>query len=152
MFKNILIPVDHSELMVTAVREGMAFAKSIGAKVTGFHATPRFHHAILQEGAFKSIDPTRHEEYEKREKARDEKCLDLVRDLAEDEGVPCECFCEFSDYPHEAIIKAAQDKGCDLILMTPHGGRGISDLIVDSETTKVLARSTIPVLVWPLKR
>ena len=147
MFKNIFIPVDDSESTATAVREGVAFAKSIGAKVTGFHAAPKYHRAILQEGAFKSLDPTRHEEFDKAERARAEKCLGLVRNLAEDEGVPCECFCEFSDTPHEAIIKAAQEKGCDLILMTSHGGRSIAHLIGGNATTKVLQGSTIPVLV-----
>lgn len=147
MFKNIFIPVDDSESATVAAREGVAFAKAIGAKVTGFHATPRYHHAILQEGAFKSIDPMRHEEFDKEEQARAEKCLDLVRDLAQDEGVPFECFYECSDCPHEAIIKAAQDKGCDLILMAAHRATGIADIIAGSETAKVVSQANIPVLV-----
>ncbi len=147
MFRNIFIPVNDAETTAAAVREGVALAKSIGAKVTGFHATPRFHHAILQEGV-KSLDFREHEEFDRQESARAEKCLGLVRHLAEDEGVSCECFCESNDYPHEAIIKAAQDKGCDLILMSAHGGLGVAGLITGSETAKVLARSTIPVLVY----
>jgi nucleotide-binding universal stress UspA family protein len=147
MFKNIFIPVDDSEATTTAVREGVALAKSIGAKVTGFHAMPRFHGSILQEGAFKSLNPIEREEFAKEEKARAEKCLSLVRHFADDEGVSCECFYESSDYPYEAIIKAAQEKGCDLIMMTPHHGLGIAGLIGGSETAKVLARSTIPVLI-----
>ena len=53
-----------------------------------------------------------------------------------------------SDHPYEAIIGAAQDKGCDLILMASHGRRGIQGLLLGSETQKVLTHSKIPVLVY----
>ena len=53
-----------------------------------------------------------------------------------------------SDVPHEAIIRAAEENGCDLIFMASHGRRGISALLLGSETQKVLTHSTIPVLVY----
>ena len=50
--------------------------------------------------------------------------------------------------PHEEIIRAAKDNGCDLIFMASHGRRGISGLLLGSETNKVLTHSKIPVLVY----
>ena len=46
-----------------------------------------------------------------------------------------------------SIIAAATTRGCDLIVMASHGRRGVSALLLGSETQKVLTHSTIPVLV-----
>ena len=51
------------------------------------------------------------------------------------------------DHPYAAIIEAAQTNHCDLICMASHGRKGLSALILGSETTKVLTHSKIPVLV-----
>jgi nucleotide-binding universal stress UspA family protein len=53
----------------------------------------------------------------------------------------------FHDHPYEAIINAAAQYGCDLIVMASHGRRGIAGLLLGSETTKVLTHSKTPVLV-----
>ena len=50
--------------------------------------------------------------------------------------------------PHEAIIDAAKDKGCDLIVMASHGRRGLNAVLLGSETQKVLTHSSIPVMVY----
>ncbi|MCJ7838328.1 MAG: universal stress protein, partial [Burkholderiales bacterium] len=51
------------------------------------------------------------------------------------------------DSPFEAIVDAAKKKKCDLIVMASHGRRGLSALVLGSETHKVLIHSKIPVLV-----
>ena len=48
----------------------------------------------------------------------------------------------------EAIIDAATQSGCDLIFMASHGRRGLSALLLGSETSKVLAHAKVPVLVY----
>lgn len=40
MFKNILIPTDGSDLSQKVAMQGVALAKSVHAKVTGFFAAP----------------------------------------------------------------------------------------------------------------
>ena len=49
---------------------------------------------------------------------------------------------------YEAIIEASKQAECDLIFMASHGRRGLSALLLGSETNKVLTHSTIPVLVY----
>jgi len=51
------------------------------------------------------------------------------------------------DHPYEAIINAAQQRGCDLIVMASHGRSGIAAIVLGSVTTKVLTHTKIPVLV-----
>jgi nucleotide-binding universal stress UspA family protein len=51
------------------------------------------------------------------------------------------------DRPWEGILRAARSRRCDLVSMTSHGRGGLQGLLLGSETTNVLARSKIPVLV-----
>jgi nucleotide-binding universal stress UspA family protein len=50
--------------------------------------------------------------------------------------------------PYEAILAAARDHGCDLILMASHGRKGVRGLLLGSQTQKVLTHSSIPVMVF----
>jgi nucleotide-binding universal stress UspA family protein len=50
-------------------------------------------------------------------------------------------------HPWEAILDHAKNQGCDLIVMASHGRRGLSALLLGSETQKVLTHSPVPVLV-----
>jgi nucleotide-binding universal stress UspA family protein len=61
--------------------------------------------------------------------------------------VPCECHYVFGERPHEAILEAAGDYQCDLIVMATHGWHGINKLLLGSETQRVLVDSNVPVLV-----
>ena len=49
---------------------------------------------------------------------------------------------------YQAIIEAAVARKCDLIVMASHGRRGVSAVVLGSETVKVLTHSKIPVLVY----
>ena len=46
------------------------------------------------------------------------------------------------EHPYKAIIDTAQHRGCDAIEMASHGRRGISAVLLGSETLKVLTHST----------
>jgi nucleotide-binding universal stress UspA family protein len=55
---------------------------------------------------------------------------------------------QVSEVPYEAIIEAVERNQCDLIFMASHGRRGLSGLLLGSETQKVLTHSKTPVLVF----
>ena len=144
MFKNILIPTDGSEQSQRAVRAGVELAKLHGARITGIHVIPDYHLLIAYEGAF---DPVTEERIEEEAKARAEAYLTFVRSTCGDSGIQCDTVCDTSDHPYEAILKAAESKGCDLILMTSHGRKGLAAVLLGSETRKVLTHANVPVLV-----
>jgi len=144
MFNNILIPTDGSELSQRAVRMAVELAKLHQARITGIHVIPDYHLLIAYEGAF---DPVTEERIEEEAKTRAEGYLAFVRKGAEDAGVPCELVCETSDHPYEAILKTAESRGCDLIVMTSHGRKGLVAVLLGSETRKVLTHAKIPVLI-----
>jgi nucleotide-binding universal stress UspA family protein len=144
MFKHILLPTDGSELSAAAIKEGIRLAKSIGAKVTGLCVMP------LQFTFFVEMEiPTQAlEQAIKRCKEVAKKYLAGIEKEAKESGVACDAVYERSDYPYEAIIRVAEQEGCDLIMMASHGRRGVGALLIGSETEKVLTHSRIPVLVY----
>lgn len=144
MFKNILIPTDGSERSQRTVRTAVELARIHHARVTGIHVIPDYHLLIAYEGAF---DPVTEERIEEEAKARAEKYLAFVRKVAEEAGVPCDTLCETSDHPYDAILKSADARQCDLIVMTSHGRKGLAAVLLGSETRKVLTHARIPVLV-----
>jgi nucleotide-binding universal stress UspA family protein len=146
MYRHILIPTDGSDLADRAVEAGIAFARSIGARVTGFIAVPEYRapsHAELMAGTATSL-----EEHERRVRRRAESVLEPVVRRARAAGVACDTDYAPSDRPYEAIVRAAEAHGCDLIFIASHGRRGFSALIHGSQTQGVLAASRIPTLVY----
>lgn len=144
MFKHILIPTDGSDLSKKAIQVGVDLARFHGARVTGVHAVPDYHLMIAYEGAF---DPVTEERIEKEARARADGYLDFVRQTAAAAGVACDTVCETNDHPYDAIIKTADGKGCDLIVLHSHGRKGLAAALLGSETRKVLFHAKIPVMV-----
>ncbi|MBI5582137.1 MAG: universal stress protein [Deltaproteobacteria bacterium] len=144
MFTHLLLPTDGSELSETAVRSGVQFAKSINAKVTGFCVIPELHFFSYET----EIPADVKQRVVRESRALAEKHLAVVEAAARKAGVTCDTAHVTSDLPYDAIVKAAAEKGCDLIMMASHGRRGVKGLLLGSETQKVLAHSKIPVLVF----
>ncbi|TCO40234.1 universal stress protein [Dokdonella fugitiva] len=144
MFEHILIPTDGSKLSEKAVRKGIRFAHAMNARVTAFHAIPRFHASDVM----MDLLGTSRGDYAKAAQAYANERLRFVQKAARALDVPCDARHATTDDPAGAIIEAAKANGCDLILMASHGRRGLGALLLGSETQKVLTHSTIPVLVY----
>lgn len=146
MFKHLLIPTDGSELSRMAVSKGVVFAQEIGAKITLFYVKPNFPVAYFGEGAL--IDPLTPSQFAEMVERQATEVLSAAAAVCAELGVVCDQKTGTHDAPYEAIIEAADSSGCDLIFMASHGRRGISGLLLGSETNKVLTHSKIPVLVY----
>ena len=143
MYTNILIATDGAELAGKAVRHGIGLAKRIGAKTTVLTVLPPFHTFTINTQMIEDTPA----EYEARMKEYAEKTLLAAARVAEAAGVACETVQVEHEHPYQAIIDAAESKGCDLIVMASHGRHGISAIVLGSETVKVLTHCKIPVLV-----
>jgi nucleotide-binding universal stress UspA family protein len=146
MFKNILIPTDGSSLSQKAVVQGVALAKSVGAKVTAFFAAPPATPIVYRDHLpVGYATPGEHEEMIRKTAA---KYLGVVERAAKKAGISCESVHVTSDYPEEGILKVAQKKKCDLIVMATHGQGGLRGMLIGSVTQKVLNQAKIPVMVF----
>jgi nucleotide-binding universal stress UspA family protein len=144
MFQHILIPTDGSDLSRKAFLYGVQLAKESGAKVTALTVTEPYRAPALDA----VLVPVGEDDYEEALRGVATRALEQVKIAADAAGVPCDTIREVLDQPYRAIIDVAHAKGCDLIVMASHGRRGISALLLGSETVKVLTHSSIPVLVY----
>lgn len=140
MYKHILIPTDGSELAEHGVAHGLALAKSLGAKVTAIFVVEPFSEVS---GRFLEAVAS----YAELRKEQAASALERVANAAKQAGVSCETIQMENGQPHQAIVAAARDKGCDLIAMSSHGRSGLSALLIGSVTNKVLTLAKTPVLV-----
>jgi nucleotide-binding universal stress UspA family protein len=86
-------------------------------------------------------------EYEARQKKVAARHLEIIKKECGAAGVSCTTWSVCSDFPADAIVKAAKKYKCDLIAMASHGRSGFTKLLLGSETQKVLAGTNIAVLV-----
>lgn len=143
MYRHILVPTDGSELSGQAVEHAVALAKAVGAKLTVVTVTvPYFAYAVEPDLAFADM-----ETYLRTMEKLARQYLDAAKAVADAAGVPCDAVHVEHAQPYQAIIDAANDRICDLIVMASHGRRGIAALVLGSETHKVLTHSHVPVLV-----
>lgn len=145
MFKHILLPTDGSNLSSKAVKRGIEFAGKIRARVTALHVVPEF--KFMADEGITPLNPVLKKRFEDEGRARAREMLDAVAKQARRRGVRCATLSVASDLPYQQIIAVARNKKCDLIMMASHGRRGLSGLLLGSETSKVLTHSKVPVLV-----
>jgi nucleotide-binding universal stress UspA family protein len=146
MYKHILVPTDGSRLSAKAVKAAAALAKQFGARLTGVYVIPPYVPPMYGEAAIyvPEITPRRYRELSEKEAA---KALAVVEREARSVQVACKTAWLTDDQPWQGIVRSARKKKCDLIVMASHGRRGLSGLLLGSETTKVLTHSKVPVLV-----
>ena len=145
MFKHILLPHDGSALSGKAVKRGIDFAGKINARVTAIHVVPQF--MVAADVSLVPLSPALRKRLEEQAHLRAQKMLGTIARQAKTRGLRCATMSVASDFPYQQIITAARKKKCDLIMMASHGRRGLSSLLLGSETAKVLMHSKVPVLV-----
>ena len=145
MFKHILIPTDGSQLSEQAATAAIRMAKALGSRVTVLHVVPEPNGGGLD--AWTHDDKQFAAHLGKVLASRGNEYLETLCDLARGAGVACDCALVHGESAHAEILVEARSRGCDLIVMASHGRRGISAIVLGSETVKVLTHSAIPVLV-----
>jgi nucleotide-binding universal stress UspA family protein len=148
MYRHILLPTDGSKLSDKAARQAIALAKKLGASITALHVMPTEQMFLDQSFVTPvTISPSLKSEFKKQAALGSKELLEKLRAQAAAAGVECQTVSAAADSPYRAILKQATTSGCDLIMMASHGRKGISGVLLGSETAKVLAHSKIPVLV-----
>jgi len=147
MYAHILVPTDGTEHSGKAVRNAAELAATLGSRVT-IVAVARPLHSIAGEPHTVGAMSDEAAAYVHQFLTADfEDRLQKAKGIAAKAGADCDVVTAQGEHIYQAIIDTAASRGCDLIVMASHGRRGLSALILGSETTKVLTHSTIPVLV-----
>ncbi len=137
--RNILCPIDHSKHSESALKYAIAFALKDKAKLYLMHV----------------LDSRTHEEAEGISEltAIDEEGMNDLKDKLE-KSVPEEIRGEIKyealvslGVPFDEIVKVANEKSIDLIVMGTHGRTGLSHVMLGSIAEKVMRDAPCPVMI-----
>jgi nucleotide-binding universal stress UspA family protein len=142
MYKRILFPTDGSEITAKALSNALSLAKLCGAEMSVLAVKEPFPYSAISE--MQPVPPQ--EFYDAQERLAASRVQAAV-DAAKAAGVTSQGHTVEALHPWEAILDHAKAQACDVIVMASHGRRGVSALLLGSETQKVLTHSTLPVLV-----
>jgi nucleotide-binding universal stress UspA family protein len=142
MFKRILISTDGSDISLKAAQSAVALARSMGAELFAISVKEPFPYSAISE--MQPVPPQ--EFFDAQERIAGERVKAVVS-AAGAAGIQCHAHTVEALHPWEAILDHAKTQNCDLVVMASHGRRGLSALLLGSETQKVLTHSPIPVLV-----
>jgi nucleotide-binding universal stress UspA family protein len=143
MFKTILLPTDGSDLSQKATATAIQFAQLNQAGIVAVYVVQPVPLTPMADGST-MLDAGA---YDQQMQTAAEEVLDKVRTAAQAASVPFEGVIALSPRPADEIVDAANKYHCDVIVMGSHGRTGLNKLLVGSETEKVLAHTTLPVLV-----
>ncbi|MEB3334747.1 MAG: universal stress protein [Cyanobacteriota bacterium] len=144
-YQHLLVPSDGTRLSEVALAQAIDLAKVLGAKLTVLHVQPPLPVTLMGMGDM--LDPATVDSLQTTVAEDSRRILADAKAVASKEGVEIEAEVVKQDLPHRAIVEAAQRHGCDLIVMASHGRRGLSSLLLGSETQRVLLHASVPVLV-----
>jgi nucleotide-binding universal stress UspA family protein len=145
MYRNLLVPIDGSGLADKAIDGSIALAKQLGATITAFTAEPP--PPLPTEGQSTLIVAAQREQHAAR---TEHHARDVLARFAERAGA---AGIEFSGHHvttagiDDAIARAADEHGCDMIVMATHGRGAWGELVFGSHTKSVMVRSKLPLLV-----
>ena len=144
MYKTILVPTDGTALSDKAIEAAIEYATvHQGCKIIGITVAEP-----LPLTQIESLTKNQESDYQSRENKVAQERVDRIAKRAQEAGVPYDIVVVQSNKPHEEIVAAADKYNYDCIFMASNGRKGLNKLFIGSETQKVLATTSIPVLVY----
>jgi nucleotide-binding universal stress UspA family protein len=138
--KRILVPVDFSEVAPILAKWAKGFAKQLNAKII---LTYILEDLSTYEGIFvdlKTLTELENTLYEGAKKSMEDFLKEHFSDFTDVEPV-----LEKGDVV-ETILRVAQEKGADLIVIGTHGRKGLDRILFGSVAEGVVKNSPIPVV------
>ena len=147
MFQIILIAIDGSDISNHVIQSGLELAACLNASIVFANITVPYTAIAmpaypLPSGLIPSL-----EAHQALCLEASKRVLGAAAELAKARAVPARGVTLAHEQPWRGILQIATQENCALICMASHGRRGLSALLLGSETQKVLTHSTLPVLV-----
>lgn len=133
MYQHILIPLENSRTDDVILEHIRPLARHFGARLTIIHVADGF--MARNQGRLGESEEMR----------RDRDYLTKVEESLRADGFEVKAVLACGE-PAKHILQTAEDERCDLIAMSTHGHRGLSDIILGSVSSDVRHRTRIPVL------
>jgi nucleotide-binding universal stress UspA family protein len=139
---RVLVATDGSPLSERAVKVAAELARNVGAKLTAVTvAAPYPYSALGESSAIAGAD------YQATVGAEASARLTRASEIAHSVGAECATSLQESADVFRGILAAAEQVGAGLIVMASHGRRGLSAVVLGSETQRLLSHTELPVLI-----
>ena len=145
MYEHLLVPVDGSDISERAMEASIELARTLSAEITGFVAEPDT--SLPAVGRHPSVVIREQEQAEAAASAHANAVLQRFRTRAKAAGVTFHGHYVRTTQVDDAIVRAAEERCCDMIVMVTHGRGAFGELLFGSHTKNVLSRSKLPLLV-----
>jgi nucleotide-binding universal stress UspA family protein len=142
MAGKVLVATDGAERSARAIAVAVGVARAMNVPLVGCTATPPYGYYGLGD-----VKTDAENQFLAATGAAAIERLAEIERAARAAGVSCTTVIKEQQHPHRAILQAAQENDCSLIVMASHGRSEIASLLLGSETQKVLALADRPVLV-----
>jgi nucleotide-binding universal stress UspA family protein len=140
MYRHILIPLENTGADETILAHIRPLARLTNAKLLLVH--------VADGWVARNFDQLKLAESE--EMKEDRAYLEKRQSELSGEGFVCDAVLALGE-PSDEIIKLAREKDVDLIAMTTHGHRLISDILYGATVDKVRHAVDVPVLLLKVK-
>ncbi|OTG82843.1 universal stress protein [Acinetobacter sp. ANC 4648] len=142
-YQNILVPIDGSEISLSAAKHAAEIAKALGSQLTAI--------SIVSEDPFSAADfyysPDMLKDYILEAYKSAEEALEKVKTIGSEVGISINTQVIKGPVFAETISETAEKLGTDLIVMGSHGRKGFKKFLLGSFAQDVLGNTHIPVLV-----
>lgn len=144
MFKHILLGTDGSAASAHAARLAVDLARIHGARLTALYVVDPYPYL-----GFGDTNPMGFQAYMSAAYEHAAQAHAGVKALGEGSGKPVELRLRMAEdvTAIEGILRTAKEDGADLIVVGSHGRNGLMRMVLGSVASKVVAQSTVPVLV-----
>lgn len=141
--RNILVPIDLSDLANEALAYAVELARNFGAKLTLLHVIERPGYYPYAEGGllypgFESIEEV--------VKSAQKKVKQISKQHHLDASILEATLVEIG-VPFQAVVDTAEARAVDLIILSTHGRTGIAHVFMGSTAERVVRHASCPVLV-----
>ena len=142
-YQNILVPVDGSDISLSAVKNAAQIAQAFDGQLTLI--------SLVTEDPFAEADfyypsPIM-KEYFVQAYANAEKSLKQAQAIANENGITANTQIVKGNVSEEGIIETAEKLKIDLIVMGSHGRKGFQKFLLGSFAQDVLKGTKLPVLI-----
>lgn len=141
-YRNILVPVDGSDLSMDAFEQALSLSTMTGSKITVLHVIEIIYSDYTMLEGAEIISASNLIQAETREQVKSS-LEEFVR-KGEEEGVEVRTLIREGPVAHEIIELS---KHYDLIIIGSHGRRMITSLIMGSVAEKVSRHASCPVML-----
>ena len=136
MYRKILVALENSRADQSLLPHVTELAKRLGSELLLVHVADGWAARNIRELDLRESEEMR----------SDREYIEAIADSLEKEGFEAEAILAGGD-PAKEIADCAQRENCDLIAMTTHGHRGLSDVIRGSVASELRHITRVPILM-----